>query len=55
VAESRFGLVETLAERCAEIVMREFGVQWLRLKLSKPGAVSAAKNVGVIIERGTKP
>ena len=55
VGESHFGLVETLAERCAEIVMREFGVPWLRLKLSKPGAVSAAKNVGVVIERGRKP
>jgi len=55
VSETHFGLVETLAERCAEIVMKEFGVQWVRLKLSKPGAVSAAKNVGVIIERGKKP
>jgi dihydroneopterin aldolase len=51
VAQSDFGLVETLAERCAEIVMSEFGVQWLRLKLSKPGAVRGAKAVGVIIER----
>ena len=55
VADTHFGLVETLAERCAEIVMNEFGVPWVRLKLSKPGAVSAAKNVGVIIERGKKP
>ena len=55
VAETNFGLVETLAERCAEIVMSEFGVPWVRLKLSKPGAVSAAKNVGVVIERGKKP
>jgi len=52
VETSSFELVETLAERCAEIVLREFGVNWLRLKLSKPGAVSAAKNVGVCIERG---
>ena len=52
VETSSFELVETLAERCAEIVLREFGVHWLRLKLSKPGAVSAAKNVGVCIERG---
>jgi dihydroneopterin aldolase len=52
VETSSFELVETLAERCAEIVLREFGVSWLRLKLSKPGAVSAAKNVGVCIERG---
>lgn len=55
VGESRFELVETLAERCAEIVMREFGVRWLRLRLSKPGAVTGAKSVGVTIERGRLP
>ena len=52
VGESSFELVETLAERCAEIIQRELGVAWLRLKLSKPGAVTDAKAVGVIIERG---
>lgn len=51
VRASDFGLVETLAERCAEIVLQEFDVQWLRLKLSKPGAVRGARAVGVIIER----
>jgi 7,8-dihydroneopterin aldolase/epimerase/oxygenase len=51
VSESQFGLVETLAERCAEIVLREFGVAHVRLKLAKPGAVRGAKSVGVIIER----
>ncbi len=55
VGESRFELVETLAERCAELVMREFGVAWLCLKLAKPGAVTDSKAVGVIIERGRKP
>ena len=54
VEESSFQLVETLAERCAEIVRDEFGVSWLRLKLSKPGAVRGSKAVGVMIERGTK-
>ena len=55
VSDAHFELVETLAERCAEIVMREFGVPWLRLKLSKPGAVTGSKAVGVAIERGRKP
>jgi dihydroneopterin aldolase len=55
VEESSFQLLETLAERCAEIVRDEFGVSWLRLKLSKPGAVRGSKAVGVTIERGTKP
>lgn len=52
VAGTDFGLVETLAERCAELVQREFGVRWVRLKLSKPGAVRGARAVGVVIERG---
>ena len=51
VGASDFGLVETLAERCAAIVLDEFGVSQVRLKLSKPGAVRGAKAVGVIIER----
>ena len=51
VGQSGFGLVETLAERCAQIVLDEFDVQWLRLKLSKPGAVRGARAVGVVIER----
>lgn len=55
VEASSFQLVETLAERCAEIVRSEFGVTWLRLKLSKPGAVRGSQAVGVVIERGTKP
>jgi dihydroneopterin aldolase len=55
VENSHFELVETLAERCAEIVMQEFKVPWLRLKLSKPGAVTGSKAVGVIVERGDKP
>jgi dihydroneopterin aldolase len=55
VGESKFELVETLAERCAEIIRAEFGVEWLRLKLSKPGAVTDSKAVGVIIERGRRP
>ncbi len=51
VSASEFGLVETLAERCAELILAEFPVHKLRLKLSKPGAVRGAKAVGVIIER----
>lgn len=55
VESAKFELVETLAERCAQIVLSEFGVPWLRLKLSKPGAVTGSKAVGVVIERGIKP
>ncbi|MCP4997092.1 MAG: dihydroneopterin aldolase [Gammaproteobacteria bacterium] len=52
VEESEFQLVETLAERCAAIIREEFRVPWVRLTLNKIGAVSAARDVGVIIERG---
>lgn len=53
--ESEFQLVETLAERIAEIILEEFDVDWLRLKLGKPGAVTGSREVGVIIERGERP
>ena len=55
IEESDFQLVETLAERVAAIVLDEFNVPWLRLRLSKPGAVRGARDVGVVIERGDKP
>ncbi|MBK1621100.1 dihydroneopterin aldolase [Lamprobacter modestohalophilus] len=51
VSESRFELVETLAERCAAIILEEFSVPWVRLSLNKIGAVTDAEGVGVIIER----
>jgi dihydroneopterin aldolase len=54
VEASEFQLVETLAERCAEIVLQEFQVPWLRLTLNKIGALSTARDVGVIIERGVR-
>ena len=54
VQASEFELIETLAERVADIVLNEFHIPWLRLKLAKPGAVAEAKDVGVIIERGSK-
>ena len=54
VQESKFQLVETLAERCAEIILNEFDVRWVRVTLNKRGALSAARDVGVIIERGEK-
>ncbi len=51
VSGSEFQLVETLAEQCAQIVLDEFQVPWIRLRLSKPGAVRGSRNVGVVIER----
>jgi len=54
IEESSFKLLETLGSRIADIVQEEFGVTWLRLELGKPGAVTGARDVGVIIERGVK-
>ena len=54
VEQSDFQLVETLAEQVAELVLKEFLVQWLRLKVNKQGAVRGARDVGVIIERGER-
>ncbi len=51
VSQSDFGLVETLAERCAQLILDEFPARHVRLKLSKPGAVRGARAVGVVIER----
>ena len=51
IEESQFQLVEALAERCAAIVLEEFPVTRLKLKLSKPGAVRGSSAVGVMIER----
>ena len=54
VENSDYQLVEALAEECARVVLAEFPVNWLRLKLSKPGAVRGSSAVGVEIERGDK-
>lgn len=52
VETSEFQLVETLAEKVAQLIMDEFTVPWLRLKLNKTGAIRGARGVGIIIERG---
>lgn len=51
VGDSEFQLVETLAQQCADILLNEFHVPWLRLRLAKPGAVTGSQDVGVLIER----
>lgn len=51
VRESEFQLVETLAERVAQLIIQEFGVPRVKLTLAKPGALRGARDVGVIVER----
>lgn len=55
VEGGRFALVERVAEEVAELLLARFNSPWARIKLSKPGAVARALNVGVIIERGLNP
>jgi len=51
VAASEFKLVETLAHRVALLILEEFGVEWVRVALNKPGAIRNSRDVGVVIER----
>ena len=51
IGDSQFQLVETLTERIAEIVVREFDVTWVRVRLNKQGAIRGARDVGIQIER----
>jgi dihydroneopterin aldolase len=51
VESSQFHLVETLAEHVAMLVLDEFGISWVRIILSKPGAVRSSRDVGVSVER----
>jgi dihydroneopterin aldolase len=54
VESSEFLLVETLAEKVAEILLHEFRIPWLRLSLNKKGAIRGASDVGIVIERGKR-
>jgi 7,8-dihydroneopterin aldolase/epimerase/oxygenase len=51
VEESKFHLVETLAEHIAMLLLEDFGVAWVRIALSKPGAIRSSRDVGVVLER----
>jgi dihydroneopterin aldolase len=55
VSDSSFQLVETLAEKIAAIVLDEFDVTWVRVRVNKPGAIRGSRDVGVLIERGIRP
>ena len=51
VGNSEFRLVETLAEKAAQMILDEFRVPWLRISINKTGAIRGARDVGVVIER----
>lgn len=51
ISESRFELVESLSEAIARLLITEFHAEEVALKLHKPGALSDAEDVGIIIKR----
>ncbi|MDX8000073.1 bifunctional dihydroneopterin aldolase/7,8-dihydroneopterin epimerase [Xenorhabdus sp. Reich] len=54
VERQNFALVERVAEEVADILLNQFHSPWVRVKVRKPGAVTQAKSVGVVIERGER-
>lgn len=51
VGDSQFHLVETLTERIAHLIVTEFGVSRVKVRLNKQGAIRGARDVGIEIER----
>ena len=51
VEQSSFHLVETLAEHIAMLILEDFGVAWVSISLSKPGAIRSSRDVGVMLQR----
>jgi len=51
VGESQFQLIETLAHRLALLLLEEFSLAWIRVRINKPGAIRHSRDVGVSIER----
>jgi dihydroneopterin aldolase len=54
LAKNHFGLLETLAEHVAGIVMKDFKSPWVRVSVAKLAPLKNVKRLGVAIERGTK-
>ncbi|MBY5948089.1 dihydroneopterin aldolase [Photobacterium rosenbergii] len=54
IQNGRFLLVERVAEEIANLIMTQFSVPWIKVRVTKPGAVANARGVGVVIERGSK-
>lgn len=50
-AEARYALVETLAEETARLVLADFDVTQITVRVTKPGALAQAAGVGVEITR----
>jgi len=53
LVEQHYGLVESLAERVAQMLLAEFHAPWVRVSIAKIGALRNARRVGVAIERSS--
>ncbi len=51
VESSSFGLIETMAEKISQIILKEKKTMSVLLSLSKPGALRGSKEVGIKIYR----
>ena len=49
--QNSFNLVEALAEHVCQIILKEFGSPWVKVKVAKPGILPGVKALGVVIER----
>lgn len=54
IEKSNLQLLEAMAEEIATLIRTEFKVPWVRVRVGKPAAITGAKDVGVIIERGAR-
>ena len=54
IEDNELKLLETMAEKIAGLIRDEFNVPWVRVRIGKPAAITGAKDVGVIIERGSQ-
>lgn len=52
LGEGHFSLLESLAERIAQIILKDFNAPWVRVSVAKLQAIRNCKLVGVSIERG---
>jgi dihydroneopterin aldolase len=51
VEASQYQLVETLTDRIAQVIITEFGVPAVKVRLNKQGALRGSRDVGIVIER----
>ena len=51
VENNQHNIVETLIENIANMVLKEFKVEYITISISKPGAIRGSQDVGITITR----